>query len=132
MELFFNNKQRWNEDQCRFECKECIDKGVCNKGFTWNPSNCECEGDKGCDINECIDYESCKCRKKLVDQRVKKCTENISETNFFKKTFDKNENKDKCNSYVVYKVLLWTFFIFFIISLGISIWIMVNRNYPIK
>ena len=21
-------------------CKELIDKGVCNKGFIWNPSNC--------------------------------------------------------------------------------------------
>ena len=28
-----NNKQRWNEDRCRFECKELIDKGVCDKGF---------------------------------------------------------------------------------------------------
>ena len=23
-----NNKQRWNEDKCRYECKELIDKGV--------------------------------------------------------------------------------------------------------
>ena len=32
-----NNKQRWNNNnnnnKCRFECKELIDKGVCNKGF---------------------------------------------------------------------------------------------------
>ena len=26
-----NNKQRWNDDKCRFECKELIDKGVCDK-----------------------------------------------------------------------------------------------------
>ena len=39
----FNNKQRWNEDKYRFECKELIDKGVCDKWFIWNPSNCECE-----------------------------------------------------------------------------------------
>ena len=24
------NKQCWNEDKCRCECKELIDKGVCN------------------------------------------------------------------------------------------------------
>ena len=30
-----NNKQRWNKDKCRCECKELIDKGVCNKGFIW-------------------------------------------------------------------------------------------------
>ena len=29
--IICNNKQRWNEDKCRCECKELIDKGVCNK-----------------------------------------------------------------------------------------------------
>ena len=24
------------------ECKELIDKGICDKKFIWNPSNCEC------------------------------------------------------------------------------------------
>ena len=28
-----NNKQRWNDDKCRCECKELIDKGVCDKGY---------------------------------------------------------------------------------------------------
>ena len=37
-----NNKQRRHNDKCRRECKELIDKGVCDKGFIWNPSNCEC------------------------------------------------------------------------------------------
>ena len=44
-------------------CKELIDKGVCDKGFIWNPSNCECEYDKACDVGEYLDYENCKCRK---------------------------------------------------------------------
>ena len=35
----FNNKQRWNNDKCRFECKELIDKGIWDKGFTWNLEN---------------------------------------------------------------------------------------------
>ena len=26
--IICNNKQRWNKDQCRCECKELIDKGV--------------------------------------------------------------------------------------------------------
>ena len=38
-----NNKQRWNDDRCINECKELIDKGTCDKGFIWNPRNCECE-----------------------------------------------------------------------------------------
>ena len=29
-----------------------IDKGVCDKGFIWNPSNCEYECDKSCDVGE--------------------------------------------------------------------------------
>ena len=26
-----NNRKRWNEDKCRCECKELIDKGICDK-----------------------------------------------------------------------------------------------------
>ena len=36
-----NNKQRWNNNKCRCKCKGLIDKGVCYKGFIWNPKNCE-------------------------------------------------------------------------------------------
>ena len=32
-----NDKQRWNNDKCRCECKELIDKGRYDKGFIWNP-----------------------------------------------------------------------------------------------
>ena len=38
-----NKKQWWNNDKCRYECKELIGKGMCDEGFIWNPSNCECE-----------------------------------------------------------------------------------------
>ena len=31
--------------------EELIDKGICDKGFIWNPSNCECECDKNCDFS---------------------------------------------------------------------------------
>ena len=48
-----NNRQRWNEDKCRCECREyLIDKGICDKGFVWNPSDCECECDRSCGIGE--------------------------------------------------------------------------------
>ena len=62
-----------------------IHKGVCDKGFVWNPNNCECECDKSCDINRYLDYENCKCRKKLVDILVEECTENIEETKLVEK-----------------------------------------------
>ena len=54
-----------------------INKGVCNKEFIWNFSNCECKSDKLFDIGECLDYSSCKWRKKVVDKLVEECTENI-------------------------------------------------------
>ena len=38
------------------ECKELIDKGIFDKGFIWNPRNCECECDKSCYIGEYLDY----------------------------------------------------------------------------
>ena len=70
-----NNKQRWNEDTCRCECKELIDKGACDKRFIWNPSNYECECNKLCDIDEYLNYENFKCRKRLVDKLFEECTE---------------------------------------------------------
>ena len=62
-ETICNNKQRWNKDKCRYECKELIDKGTCDKGYICNPSNCECEYDKSCNIGEYLDYKNCKCKK---------------------------------------------------------------------
>ena len=74
-----NNKQRCNEDKCRYQYKELIDKGMCDKGFIWNPSNCEGECDKSCDIGEYLDYKNCKCRKKIIDKLIEECSENIDE-----------------------------------------------------
>ena len=128
-----NSKQRWNEDKCRCECKELVDKGVYNKGFIWNPSNCKYECDKSCDVGEYLDYSSCKCKKKLADLLVEKCTEKIEETKLVEKTLD--ENKDRYNSYAIYKTLFWTFFIFFLISIGIGFYFVyhnyVNRKYDL-
>ena len=101
-----NNKQRWNKDKRRCECKELIDKGLCNKGFIWNPSNCECECDKASDVGEYLDYENCKCRKKLVDQLVDECTETIEEVKIAKITLAENENSYKCSSCTVYIMLM--------------------------
>ena len=41
--IICNSKQQWNENKCRCECKELIDKEVCDKGFIWNLSNRECQ-----------------------------------------------------------------------------------------
>ena len=48
------NKQRWNMINADVNVK--IDKGICDKGFICNPSNCEC--DQSCDVGEYLDYKN--------------------------------------------------------------------------
>ena len=50
---------------------------MCDKGFIWNPSSCECECDKSCDTGEYLDYKKCQCRNKLVDKLVEEYIVNI-------------------------------------------------------
>ena len=98
-----NNKQRRNKDKCRCECKELIDKGVCDKGYICNPSNCECESDKSCDIGEYLDYKNCKCRKRLLDKIVDECTKTVEEVKLAIITLAENENSYKYSSYTLYR-----------------------------
>ena len=87
---------------------------MCDKGFIWNPSNCECECYKSCDFSECLDYKNCKPKKRLVDILVERssaeeCTENIDETRLVEINSAKNENKHKCSSCMLYMVLFQYF-----------------------
>ena len=81
-----------------------IDKGICDKGFIWNPSNCECECDKSCDVGEYVDYINCKCRKRLVDKLVEEYTENVEEAKITKITLFEHEGK--CKSSCTINVIL--------------------------
>ena len=77
-----------------------IDKGVCGKGFAWNPSNCECECDKSCDVCEHLDYENCKCRKQLVDKLVEEGGENIDEAKLTEVDLFEHVNERACSNTV--------------------------------
>ena len=103
--IICNIKQWWNEDKCRCECKKLIDKGVC---------------DKNCDIGEYLDYENCKCRKKLADKLIDECTETIEETKLTNITFTENENIYECGSCIVYIVLM---ILVIVISTGITVYL---------
>ena len=50
---------------------------MCDKRFIWNPSNCECECDKLCDVGEYLDYKNCKYRKRLIHMLVEESSKNI-------------------------------------------------------
>ena len=100
------------------ECKELIDKRVCDKRFIWNSSNCECECDKTCDVGEYLHYESCKCRKILVDKLLDECTETVEEVKLARITLAENENNYKCSSCTVNIVLFWIYFTINVVGIG--------------
>ena len=105
-----NNEQRWNDDKSRCTCKELIDKRVGDKGFVWSPSNCQCECYESCHFSEYLDYKSCKCKKRLVNNlaehsSAEECTENIVETRLVEITSSKNKNRHKCSSCTLFLAL---------------------------
>ena len=102
-----------------------IDKGICDKWFIWNPSNCEFECNKLCDVWEYLYYGNCKCRERLVDKLVQEYSENIDEkelntnelisvTSNYYKSVRRSCERSSCTIYII----LLT--IFFIISISIS------------
>ena len=103
-----------------------IDKGICNKGFIWNPSDCNCECDKACNVGEYLDYRNCKCRKRIIDKLVEECSKNIYEN----ETLDiipldaipLNVYKKICNFCIVYMVLFVVFLITSICICGVFIY----------
>ena len=80
-----------------------------------DPSNCECECDKSCDVGEFLDYENCICRKRLVDKLVGEHNENIEEKLTEVTLF---EHKNGCTCYYTVFIVLGE--IVLIISIGIS------------
>ena len=86
-----------------------IDKGICDKGFNWNPSNCKCECDKLCDVGEYLNYKKCKCRKRLVDKLVEKFSDNVDEKELHpnKMTYNSTINgyEKICSSCTIYIAL---------------------------
>ena len=122
-----NNKQCCNNDKCRCECKELILKGECDKRSIWNPSNCECECDKLRDVGEYLDFENCKCRKKLVDILVEECTENYDEVKIVELALFEHGNECVCsytNCFVLAVIVL-------AISIGVGVYFAykhMNRN----
>ena len=89
--IICNNKQRFNKDQSRCECKKLIHKGACDKGYIFNPSNCKYECDKSCNTSQYLDYLDGKCKNKINDLIVEECTEDKDKT----KLFNKTDNKTK-------------------------------------
>ena len=88
---------------------------MCDKGFIWNPSNCECKCDKLCDVGEYLYYKTCNCRNKLADKSVEECSKNIDGNEMlYNETLDVislNDYKKMCNYCTLYIVLVVLFFV---------------------
>ena len=108
-----NTKQIWNNDRCRCECREEIGKINCDKGYSRNPSNCECECDKSCNIGEYLDYKNCTCKKSIIDKLIDDCTNAIEADNDILVTLSNN---------TVYLSLFIVFLVLFLISTSFLIY----------
>ena len=93
---------------------------MCDKGFIWNLSNCECQCDKLCDIREYLDYKKCNCRKRLIDKLLKECSECFDGNKMLhNETLDViplelnplNDYKKVCNSCAIYIVFFAVLFL---------------------
>ena len=103
----FHDNQRWKNDKCRCKYKELIGKGRCDDRFIWNPSTCECECDKSCDVEKYLDYENCKCRKTLTDKLASECEDKILyATDTISITNKKVTCKNNCLIYIILLIIM--------------------------
>ena len=75
--------------------------------FIWNPSICEFECDKSCDVGEYLDYVNCKCRKRLTDKLVLEYVDEILNTTDTISIVDKNVPcKNNCLIYIIFLTII--------------------------
>ena len=63
----------------------------CTKGYTWNPSTCECQCDTWCKPGQYLDHKNCVCKNKLIG-RIIECTNVINETMINNKDNTEHDN----------------------------------------
>ena len=95
------NKQICNSDTARCDCNEDFAGISCAKGYTWNPSICECQCDMWCKAGQYLDHKNCVCKNKLIDRLIEECTSVINETMI--------NNKDSGNNNTLRNVFIGLF-----------------------
>ena len=95
-------------------------------------SDCECECDTNCDIGEYLDYENCKCRKKLFDEIIDECTESIEEVKLTEITVENENSCYKCSSckvlYIILMIVVFTIFTGITIYFVYYNWFFIKNN----
>ena len=109
-----NDRQEWNENKCRCECKEdLVSKLACDKGYMWNPSTCSCEYDRYCETGQYLDYKNCVCRKKIIDDLIEQCT-SIVDIDIKNNTLSKKSDESSSNIYFALFIVFLGLFILFL------------------
>ena len=111
----YNDRQEWNENKCRCECKEdLVSKLACDKRYMWNPSTCSCECDRYCETGQYLDYKNCVCRKKIIDDLMEQCT-SIVDMDIKNNTLSKKRDESSSNIYFVLFIVFLVLFILFLV-----------------
>ena len=105
-----NDRQEWDENKCRCECKEdLVSKLACKKGYMWNPSKCSCECDRYCETGQYLDYNNCACRKKVTADLIEQCA-SIVGTDIKNNTLSRKSDESSSNiCFVLFIVFLVVF-----------------------
>ena len=74
------SKDKQNHDECHCESKKLNDRSSCKDHCMWNPSACDCECNKACKIDKCLDIKSYSCKKRLNGKLVFGCENEILNT----------------------------------------------------
>ena len=111
-----NDRQEWNENECRCECKEdLISKLVCDKGYMWNPSTCSCECNRYCETGQYLNYKNCVCRKKIIDDLIEQYT-SIVDIEIKDNTLSKKNDESSSNIYFILFIVFLVLFILFLVG----------------
>ena len=112
----YNDRQEWNENKCRCECKEdLINKLVCDKGYMWNPSTCSWECDRYCETGQYLDYKNCAYRIKIIDDFIEQCT-SIVDMDIKNNTLSKKNDESSSNIYFILFIVILVLFILFLVG----------------
>ena len=71
--------QKWNNDKCLCDCEESNSWCSCINEYIWNPSTCDCECNKTCEIDEHL-ARYWKLFKRLFDKLMLKFEDEILTT----------------------------------------------------
>ena len=81
----------------------------CAKGYTWNPSTCECQCDTWCKPGQYLDHKNYVCKNKLIGRVIEECTSIINET-----MMNNNDNNNDNNGY---RIMAYAFIGLFLLAI---------------